>query len=86
MFQIISNDEFKSAEHRVVANQVGPRISTACFFTGIVAPPKMYGPIEELITEENPPIYEEFTVSNYISKFFSKAIDKSSLDEFKLQV
>ncbi|CAA2958339.1 deacetoxyvindoline 4-hydroxylase-like [Olea europaea subsp. europaea] len=86
LFQIISNDEFKSAEHRVVANQVGPRISTACFFTGIVAPPKMYGPIEELITEENPPIYEEFTVSNYISKFFSKAIDKSSLDEFKLQV
>ncbi|CAI9776896.1 unnamed protein product [Fraxinus pennsylvanica] len=86
LFQIISNDEFKSAEHRVVANQVGPRISTACFFTGVVVPPKMYGPIEELITEENPPIYETFTLSNYISKFFSKALDKSSLDDFKLQV
>ncbi|CAI9776897.1 unnamed protein product [Fraxinus pennsylvanica] len=58
LFQIISNDEFKSAEHRVVANQVGPRISTACFFT---APPKMYGPIEEMRTEENPPIYDKFT-------------------------
>ncbi|KAL2530325.1 1-aminocyclopropane-1-carboxylate oxidase-like protein 1 [Forsythia ovata] len=86
LLQIISNDEFKSAEHRVVANRVGPRISTACFFTGIVVPPKIYGPIEELITEENPPIYKDFTVSDYISKFFSKAIDKSSLDDFKLQV
>ncbi|KAL2506613.1 1-aminocyclopropane-1-carboxylate oxidase1 [Abeliophyllum distichum] len=84
--QIISNDEFKSAEHRVVANRVGPRISTACFFTGVAVPPKIYGPIDELVTKENPPIYKDFTVRDYISKFFSKAIGKSSLDDFKLQV
>ncbi|KAM0883507.1 hypothetical protein ACQ4PT_031607 [Festuca glaucescens] len=30
--QLISNDRFKSVEHRVVANSVGPRVSVACFF------------------------------------------------------
>ncbi|KAL8162776.1 hypothetical protein V2J09_014265 [Rumex salicifolius] len=29
---IVSNDRFKSVEHRVVANKAGPRISVACFF------------------------------------------------------
>ncbi|KAE8791898.1 1-aminocyclopropane-1-carboxylate oxidase-1-like protein [Hordeum vulgare] len=30
--QIMSNGRFKSVEHRVVANGVGPRVSVACFF------------------------------------------------------
>ncbi|KAM0883504.1 hypothetical protein ACQ4PT_031606 [Festuca glaucescens] len=30
--QLMSNDRFKSVEHRVVANSVGPRVSVACFF------------------------------------------------------
>ncbi|VAH24873.1 unnamed protein product [Triticum turgidum subsp. durum] len=30
--QIMSNGRFKSVEHRVVANAVGPRVSVACFF------------------------------------------------------
>ncbi|KAM0900898.1 hypothetical protein ACQ4PT_020361 [Festuca glaucescens] len=30
--QLMSNDRFKSVEHRVVANRVGPRVSVACFF------------------------------------------------------
>uniref|UniRef100_A0ACD5YA12 Uncharacterized protein n=1 Tax=Avena sativa TaxID=4498 RepID=A0ACD5YA12_AVESA len=30
--QLMSNDRFKSVEHRVVANTVGPRVSVACFF------------------------------------------------------
>ncbi|CAI9762718.1 unnamed protein product [Fraxinus pennsylvanica] len=84
--QMISNDEFKSAEHRVVANRVGPRISIASFFIGVVVPPKIYGPIEELITQEKPPLYKEFTVSSYVSKYSSRAIDKSTVEDFKLQV
>ncbi|KAL2463703.1 deacetoxyvindoline 4-hydroxylase-like [Forsythia ovata] len=80
-----SNDEFKSAEHRVLANRVGPRISVACFFTGVAVPPKIYGPIKELISEENPPLYKKFTVSEYVTKFYSKAIDKSGLEDFKLK-
>ncbi|KAK1284258.1 hypothetical protein QJS10_CPB21g00373 [Acorus calamus] len=32
MLQMISNDRFKSSEHRVLANAIGPRVSVACFF------------------------------------------------------
>uniref|UniRef100_A0A7N0VMA8 Fe2OG dioxygenase domain-containing protein n=1 Tax=Kalanchoe fedtschenkoi TaxID=63787 RepID=A0A7N0VMA8_KALFE len=31
LMQLITNDRFKSVEHRVVANAEGPRISVACF-------------------------------------------------------
>ncbi|XP_060180293.1 1-aminocyclopropane-1-carboxylate oxidase homolog 1-like [Lycium barbarum] len=82
--QILSNDKFVSAEHRVVANKIGPRISVASFFTGVFEPPKMYGPIKELISEENPPLYKEFLVSDYITKLSSKPPDKSGLDLFRL--
>ncbi|KAF7046987.1 hypothetical protein CFC21_055969 [Triticum aestivum] len=30
--QIVSNDRFKSVEHRVVSQSIGPRVSVACFF------------------------------------------------------
>ncbi|XP_059632378.1 1-aminocyclopropane-1-carboxylate oxidase homolog 1-like [Cornus florida] len=84
LLQIISNDKFRSSDHRVVANSVGPRISVACFFTGVAVPAKLYGPIEELISEESPPVYREFLVREYLSKFFSRALDKSGLDHYKL--
>ncbi|VAI40794.1 unnamed protein product [Triticum turgidum subsp. durum] len=41
--QILSNDRFRSVEHRVVASSAGPRVSVACFFradasTRVLAP------------------------------------------------
>ncbi|KAB1219182.1 hypothetical protein CJ030_MR3G008351 [Morella rubra] len=32
VMQLISNDKFKSVFHRVIAQNVGPRISVACLF------------------------------------------------------
>ncbi|KAF5941837.1 hypothetical protein HYC85_019479 [Camellia sinensis] len=84
LLQIISNDKFRSVDHRVLANNVGPRISVASFFKGVFGTPKLYGPIKELITEENPPLYRDFLVSDYIGKFMSRALDESGLDHFKL--
>ncbi|CDP15734.1 unnamed protein product [Coffea canephora] len=84
LLQIVSNDRFKSREHRVIANRIGPRISVACFFIGVAVPEKIYYPAKELISDETPPVYREFTVGEYMSNFFSRPIDKSGLDHFKI--
>ncbi|KAB2599813.1 1-aminocyclopropane-1-carboxylate oxidase 1-like [Pyrus ussuriensis x Pyrus communis] len=86
--QAVSNNKFQSAQHRVLANRIGPRVSIACFFKGqsnTDAPAKYYGPIKELISEENPPVYREFSISEYHAKFYSEGLDeKSGLDHFRL--
>lgn len=64
----------------MLANHNGPRISVASFFTGIAVPPKIYGPIKD----GSPPAYNDFFVTEYMDKFFTRSIDKSGLDYFKL--
>lgn len=71
--QVISNDKLKSVEHRVIAKRVGPRISIACFFIG--EPLKVYGPIKELLSENNALRYRDFTISEYFATFYSTGLD-----------
>ncbi|KAL3724723.1 hypothetical protein ACJRO7_029827 [Eucalyptus globulus] len=81
--QIISNKRLMSVEHRVLANRMGPRVSVACFVAGMIGPlEKVYGPIEELVSEESPPLYREFRPSEYVSLYQGKKLfDKSGLDQ-----
>ncbi|RZC68624.1 hypothetical protein C5167_031793 [Papaver somniferum] len=45
LLQLISNDKLKGAEHRVLANRDGPRISVACFLNAKISNnTKIYGP------------------------------------------
>ncbi|KAL6189496.1 hypothetical protein ACLB2K_040884 [Fragaria x ananassa] len=86
LYQLISNDKFKSVEHRVLANCRGPRISVVGFFsTGLLPLTKLYGPIKELLSEDNPPKYRETTLRDYNAYYRGKGLDgRSALSSFKL--
>ncbi|KAL0376757.1 UNVERIFIED_CONTAM: 1-aminocyclopropane-1-carboxylate oxidase1 [Sesamum calycinum] len=76
---LVSNDKFKSGLHRVLASPDGPRLSVACFFTtGMIPSPKMYGPIKELLSDDNPPKYRETTVREYSLHYNTKKDHEAS--------
>ncbi|KAL1314086.1 hypothetical protein HN51_040826 [Arachis hypogaea] len=88
LLQLLSNDKFISVQHRVIAKNIGPRISVATLFrTDDEAgnkTSKVFGPIKELFSEENPPIYRDTTLAEYTAHFYAKGIGTSTLSHFKL--
>ncbi|XP_030958887.1 1-aminocyclopropane-1-carboxylate oxidase homolog 6-like [Quercus lobata] len=82
VFNIISNEEYKSAEHRVLANSYHePRVSMAVF----CSPGNrddVYGPLPELTSPEKPAIYRQFTLTDFMTRFFKKELDCKSLTNY----
>ncbi|KAI5440631.1 hypothetical protein KIW84_010202 [Lathyrus oleraceus] len=82
LLQLVTNDKFKSVEHRVLANTIGPRVSVACFLRG---QEKLYGPIKELLSKDNPSKYRETTFTDYVTYYNAKGLDGiSALQHFKI--
>ncbi|CAN1807379.1 1-aminocyclopropane-1-carboxylate oxidase homolog 1 [Linum perenne] len=76
---LISNDKFKSAEHRVRVTSVEPRVSVAAYFGNPSLASRMYGPIEELLTEDNPAKYKEITIREFFLRSYQKGFDGNSV-------
>ncbi|MCL7034521.1 hypothetical protein MKW94_008294 [Papaver nudicaule] len=77
---IISNDKYKSVEHRVLANgSAEARISIPLLFhpAGVCnedGDSGYYGPLVELLSTENPPKYRKFTLKEFWKQSQGKAI------------
>ncbi|KAK9109764.1 hypothetical protein Sjap_017824 [Stephania japonica] len=85
LLQLISNDKFKSAEHRVLSNHAGPRMSASFFSTTTLPSTRTFGPIKELLSQENPPLYREIMIPEYVKVSNEKGLDGTSpLSQFKL--
>lgn len=82
----MSNGKFRSSEHRATASSVGPRISVACFLSGPATNgSKIYGPIKEMISEENPAVYRDIVLGEYIAKFLTTGLEEyRALDYYKV--
>ncbi|XP_035547875.1 1-aminocyclopropane-1-carboxylate oxidase homolog 3-like [Juglans regia] len=76
LLQLITNDRFKSVEHRVLASLTGLRVSVASFFcTGFQPTGKVYEPIKKLLSKDTPPKYKETTVRDYSVYLQEKGLD-----------
>ncbi|VAI84899.1 unnamed protein product [Triticum turgidum subsp. durum] len=84
---IMSNDKYTSVDHRVVMNSCEEaRVSIAVFFNpGKRGDSVFYGPLPDLVSEENPPKYRSFTMSEFFGAFFKRDLaSKALLENFKL--
>ncbi|KAL1536136.1 deacetoxyvindoline 4-hydroxylase-like isoform X2 [Salvia divinorum] len=90
MMEFITNARFKSTYHRVLAKNLGPRISLAFVFRMHLeesGSSRLYGPIKELLSELNPPIYREAKGEEIVACRYAKGIEKNTplLWYFKLK-
>ncbi|KAE8663052.1 1-aminocyclopropane-1-carboxylate oxidase-like protein 1 [Hibiscus syriacus] len=86
LLQLISNDKFKSVDHRVLATSVGPRVSLVCLFTTDLQPSdKVYAPLKELLSPNIPALYKGTTIPNYLKTYVSKPGNGLSVLKFDHQ-
>ncbi|KAL3751195.1 hypothetical protein ACJRO7_012076 [Eucalyptus globulus] len=82
LLQIMSNDEYKSVDHRVLANaSPESRMSVAVFYYPSDCE-SLFGPFPELVSPEKPAIYQQFKVGEYLKTFYTNELDRKSLKNY----
>ncbi|RWR75066.1 2-oxoglutarate-dependent dioxygenase [Cinnamomum micranthum f. kanehirae] len=88
LLQMMSNDEYKSVEHRVLANPFRePRISIGVFFN----PSKRgdadyFGPVPELLTNGKVAHYRDFTMAEFMGRLFTRELGSLVFPEIQMPV
>lgn len=84
--QVISNDEYKSLEHRVVINSSqNARVSIALFFEPAkCGESDFFGPLPELLTEDRPAHYKSLTFPQLLDYKRGLGHARSLLDGLKI--
>ncbi|CAI0430147.1 unnamed protein product [Linum tenue] len=79
LLQVMSNDKFTSVEHRVLLKGAGPRVTAIAFFgIGYTSNSRLYGPIEELLSESDPPKYKKTTIQDFVAGAYKQGLDGTS--------
>ncbi|KAI7743047.1 hypothetical protein M8C21_019952 [Ambrosia artemisiifolia] len=79
--QVMSNDKYKSVLHRAVVNCDKERISIPTFYCP--SPDAIIRPAPELLTDDEPAVYKQFTYGEYYEKFWNRGLaTESCLDMF----
>ncbi|KAG6395219.1 hypothetical protein SASPL_145860 [Salvia splendens] len=86
LLQLVTNDRFVSADHRVLVNSSSSRVAVACFFRNdAIRSTELYRPIEELVSEDDPPRYRATTLDEYITHYiFKRQHGTSALSHFRV--
>lgn len=80
--QIMSNDEYKSVDHRVLANPSRePRVSIGVFCNPSNRE-NQFGPFPELVSTDKPAVFRKFAFNEYMGRYFSKELDGKTLINF----
>ncbi|CAN6227564.1 unnamed protein product [Urochloa humidicola] len=83
LLQLVSNDRFRSGEHRVLATSTGPRLSIGSYPTH-AGSTRTYSPIKELLSDKNPPLYKEALASDYRRHCITIGLGNKGLPSLKL--
>ncbi|XP_058096255.1 protein DMR6-LIKE OXYGENASE 1-like [Magnolia sinica] len=65
--QVMSNGRYKSVHHRAVINKSMARLSIATFYRP--EPDVMIGPIEELVDDQHPALYQNYRFEEFFKEF-----------------